>query len=428
MSSRPAAFFTSVTLLACAAAATFAQSSPRSPGLVATNANADEVRAIVAEMLADAETRSSLVQGAAAAGHDGRFYLASADGNFRLNIGGQAQFRYIANFRDDEGGDADDFEPGFMTSRTALRFDGHIFEPSLFYAVQGMFESQGGSFVLEDAYVGKQFSNGIILIWGQLRMPVLWEDVIQEKFSLAVDQSVVNAVFNQGRSQGVWVHYSADDWRFWAGFSDGIRSANTSLGADPADWAVTTRWELKFNGDWSQFDSFSSPRGSALAVKLGGGAHFEQSPDMPGVPVNDLFAATADLMTQGDGWNVFLAGVLLYTDLGGGGGSFTDYGVVLQGGLYVTDNVEPFLRYDVVIPDGDRVGDDAFNTLTFGANYYLHGHAARLTVDGQWYLDATTDNDLVSGVAGSDLGRRIGLLPSADSGQFALRIQFQLLF
>src|SRR5439155_5453186 len=69
---------------------------------LAQQSNADETRAIVAEMLADAQTRTSLLA-AGGAGHDGQFYLASPDGSFRLNVGGQIQFRYILDFRDAGG-------------------------------------------------------------------------------------------------------------------------------------------------------------------------------------------------------------------------------------------------------------------------------------------------------------------------------------
>ena len=81
----------------------------------AQQSNTDEIRSVVAEMLADAETRSSLLS-AGDAGHDGRFFIAG-DG-FRLNVGGHIQFRYIANFRDDRPGQ-DDFESGFQTGTSA---------------------------------------------------------------------------------------------------------------------------------------------------------------------------------------------------------------------------------------------------------------------------------------------------------------------
>ena len=78
------------------------------PTLVMAQDNSDQIRATVAEMLADAETRTSLLS-AGDAGHDGGFFLAG-DG-FKLSIGGNVQFRYMANFRDDRAGQ-DDFESG----------------------------------------------------------------------------------------------------------------------------------------------------------------------------------------------------------------------------------------------------------------------------------------------------------------------------
>jgi len=84
-----------------------------------TSVSRDEVRAIVSEMMQDAETRSSLLQGGVTGGHDGKFFLASSNGDFRLNVGGFTQFRYFANFRDDNSTD-NEFEPGFRWPAFAL--------------------------------------------------------------------------------------------------------------------------------------------------------------------------------------------------------------------------------------------------------------------------------------------------------------------
>lgn len=392
-------------------------------------ASADEVRAMVAEMVADAETRSSLLQ-AGGAGYDGRFYLASPDGEFRLNVGGQAQFRYTLNFRNDDGGATDDFEPGFSTPRTAIRFDGHVHDPSLTYAIQANFDRDGGEFNLEDAYVGYTFENGLTVLGGQFRLPILWEDVIFETKSLAVTESVVNAVFSQGRSQALAIHYAAETWRVWAAFSDGIRSANSEFGTEGADFGVTARLEFMFDGDWSQFNAFSSPRGAELFSKLGVGGHYELSANRPGADDVDTIAYTADYMTGGDGWNAYIAGVGLYTD-SAMVGSFQDFGAIAQGGYFVTEDLEPFLRWDAIFPDSDRAGDDDFHTVTLGANYYLYGHAAKFTFDVAWFLNDPASNDLVNNVTAGPLGgrgRSLGLLPSAEDDQVALRAQFQLLF
>ena len=408
------------TTLAIVALATAAGGTT---ALAAPATDADGVRALVAEMIADADSRSSLLQSGGTAGHNGAFFLSSADGNFTLNMSGQAQVRYTLNFNDDVA-PVDDFTPGFNNPRTALRFEGQIFG-DFGYAIQGNFNRAGGAFVLEDAYMSKDLGDGLTLLWGQLRMPVLWEDMLYEKYSLAVDQSVVNAVFGQGRSQGVWLHQSNEDFRWWAGFNDGVASANTDFGASPADWALTGRIEFKAAGDWSQFDQFSSSRGSEYGAKIGLAAHWQQSPDVPGGMTTDVFAYTVDAMAAGDGWNAFAQFLGFSTDPDGGTQT-DDFGVVIQGGMFVSDDWELFARYDGVFADSSRANNDDFNTITFGGNYYIHGQAAKFTVDLSWYLDDTAGNDLVAGVAGA--GNSQGLMASAAEDQIAVRAQFQLLF
>jgi hypothetical protein len=103
-------------------------------------------------------------------------------------------------------------------------------------------------------------------------------------------------------------------------------------------------------------------------------------------------------------------------------------GIVLQGGVFIPEtDVELFARYDVVIADDDRANNDAFNTVTAGINWFLHGHAARFTFDVQYFINDTAGNELVDAYANDD-GSEIGLLPSGDDGQISLRAQFQFLF
>lgn len=409
--------------------------------------SADEVRAIVSEMLADAETRSSLQSGGTA-GHDGHFYLADSAGNFRLQIGGSVQFRYTMNFRDGDGDDDpddvdgdgvpdpnpdldEDFESGFSGPRTELVFSGNIAAPNLLYQVSGNFDREGGEFELEDAWVAYAFENGMILLFGQYRMPVLWEDVINDRYALAVDSSVVNGVYRQDWSQGIWIHQSMEVIRYWAGFSDGIRSANTDFDADNSDWALTGRIEGKWSGEWTQFDQFTSFPGSEYAGRATFATHWQQGP-LRNVDDDDLLlgATDVDVFMKGDGWNAYAVGVWLHTD--DETNDFDDYGAMVQGGLFFPgmEKLEVFARYDIVIPDEDRANDENFNTIATGVNYYLYGTAAKFTFDVQYFMEGSVENDLVASIATGDAGsrgNRIGLLPS-DEESFAVRFQFQIIF
>ncbi len=420
-----------------------------------SGASADEVRAIVSEMMADAETRSSLLQSGGTAGHDGKnFFLGSADGNFRLDVSGQIQFRYMANFRDDGDGDNDgvgndDFESGFQTRRTKLEFGGHVHDPNLFYKIVGAFDRDGGSFDLEDAFVGYRWDNGFSFRWGQFKLPFMREELVSSKYQLAVDRSNLNEVFNQDRSQGIELAYEAEAWRIAGAFSDGFASDNSefasgkTIGANgfftggESDYAGTARFEFKFAGDWAQFKDFTSPSGSDFAFMMGVAGHIEGGDSgafgPPGGDNYNFYSVTVDASLEGDGWNLFGAFVWATTDYSNavpdGLGGFDDldtdnYGFVVQGGIMLPNtDWELFGRYSVIFPDDDINDDDTFSVVTFGTNYYMHGHAAKFTADVEWYIDSTEANAL-----GQPNNPGVGALGDDDENEIVLRLQFQLLF
>jgi hypothetical protein len=430
-------------------------------------ANTDEVRAIVSEMLADAENRSSLLA-AGGGGHDGgTFYLADANGNFRLNVGGQIQFRYLLNFRDDNGDgtnalpnrENDDFESGFQTANTRVWFTGNIVDPNLYYNITGNFARDGGDFNLEEAYAGYKWDNGFSLQWGQFVLPFLREKLVNQWYQLAADRSLTDITFDQGYSQGIQLGYAAEEFRAMLAFSDGFRSANSEFGSvnngttgnfgftgqgGESDWAITARAEFKFAGAWDQFKDFTSMPESQFAAMLGIAGHVEGSANDIGVDTDGDGAfdaeaetrfggVTVDLSLEGDGWNVFIAGNAAFTDNSATAGaglndSTTDYGLVAQGGFFFPDtDWELFARYDGIFADEDRNAantdsNDSFSTVTVGTNYYWSGHAAKFTFDVQYFIDNAADG------LNTVTNREIGYLGSGEDGEVTLRFQFQLLF
>jgi len=379
----------------------------------------DEIRALVSEMMADASSRSSLLQSGGNAGHDGQFFLADTDGNFRLNIDGQVQFRYTANFGDSNAADGDDFTGGFQTARTKLGFSGNVIDKNIFYRVQGAFGHNGGNFTLEDAYVGYKFGNGFTMIWGQMKAPFLREELVSSSRQLAADRSLTNEVFNQGRSQGIQLAYKAEDWRMQVAITDGFNSASTDFNQDPhffgagpsavatggeSDFAITGRAEFKLAGDWKQFKDFTSKPGSDYAMMIGVAAHYQTSDSYVngafgfGGPESSFTAYTIDFSVEGDGWNFFAAIMGSSTDFeeftdfnldGDPDSDFDDFGIVVQAGMFIPDtDWEVFVRWDgIFADDSERGGEEEFNTLTFGVNWYWSGHAAKFTLDAQIFLD-----------------------------------------
>ncbi|CAE7643457.1 unnamed protein product [Symbiodinium necroappetens] len=421
----------------------------------------DEIRAIVSEMMADASTRSSLLQSGGNAGHDGMFYLADEEGNFRLNVAGQVQFRYTANFgEENNASDGDDYTGGFQTNRTKLEFTGNAVLPNLVYKVQGNFASSGGNFSLQDAYVGYAFDSGWTLLWGQMKAPLQREELVDSKYQLAADRSFANSLFSPTRTQGIAVNYRNDDINFTAGFTDGANAFNTdfnqdqqnyagfptpaSIGGGEADYSFTARLEWKLEGDWGQFKDFTSMPGSEFAAMLGFAGHYEGNETLvgfAGTPADVTVGGyTVDLSLEGDGWNFFAAFMgfstdtegLVDLDLDGAGDDtdFADFALVVQGGVFIPDtDWELFARYDGIFLDDDRAGEDDFNTLTFGLNWYWSGHAAKFTVDATIFLDESLGaNGVPLAAAAGGLNSFKNFVGDDDEGEFALRAQFQLLF
>jgi hypothetical protein len=419
--------------------------------------SADEVRALVSEIMADADTRSSLLAPGDNAGYDNSrntFFLASDDGSWRLNIGGYVQFRYYLNWRDDNGGE-EDFESGFQTRRTKIIFDGNV-ATNVFYKIQGNFNRDSGAFVLEDAYGGYRWDNGLYMKFGQFKLPFMREELVSSAMQLTADRSLTNEIFNQDRSQGIELGYEQEDWRAMVAFSDGFRSRNSDVGANSAfsaldgftngggesDWAITGRFEYKFAGAWNAFKDFTSFPGSDFAALLGVAGHVEQSDQNLTAVIggNDvqgettLAGWTADLSLEGDGWNFFVAANghhlnnnLAITATGASADSSADdYGIVVQGGVFIPNtDWEIFGRYDVSFADADRTTtpaqDDDFSTVTIGTNWYWSGHAAKFTFDVQWFLD---DGMVLSG-PNTGIGYFQDL---SDENEVTLRFQFQFLF
>ncbi|HRP63557.1 MAG TPA: hypothetical protein PK400_09715, partial [Phycisphaerales bacterium] len=69
-----------------------------------TEQRAAEIRSVVQDVLADADTRASLLGSGMSAGYDNGFTVGSADGNFLLRTNGLLQARWIYNHRKNPSG------------------------------------------------------------------------------------------------------------------------------------------------------------------------------------------------------------------------------------------------------------------------------------------------------------------------------------
>jgi len=102
-----------------------------------------------------------------------------------------------------------------------------------------------------------------------------------------------------------------------------------------------------------------------------------------------------------------------------------DYGIVLQGGMFVSDADEVFARWSTVMPDSDiGAGSDGdYSDVTIGWNHFMipESHAAKFTLAMTYSLDAV-DASIVETSEGHNL------FADSEDGQVGLIAQFQVLF
>lgn len=401
-------------------------------------------RAYASQLRSDAEARSSLLGNTNSA---------------NLNIEVMTQFRYMINSRDEQTagalGDADT-TIGFDTPRTQVRISGDITDDMSGLIVFDFGSAENGTAQgtanLLVAQAAWSLNENWALLMGQWHNPVMGSENFAPEHTLAVEKSFTNEFFNVGYTQGVAVAYAGDQFKFVGAFSDGAEYitnySNVSNSAFNAagenDFGITGRFDWLVEGTWDQFADATSWRGSNYGLKIGAGAHWQTQGDtnntgagsgsLPaGHDSTEVTFWTIDAQVEGDGWNAFAQYVGHDVDIEATTNlNYTNHGFIIQGGLFVSDQVELFGRYDIVMLDDVLVAagtDDNYSSFTAGMNYYFvpESHAAKFTLDAVFAVNESTNLDLIYGGGGSNDPSATGLLGLSDS-EFLLRGQVTLVF
>jgi len=465
---------------------------------------AAQIRGIVTDVLADAETRTSLQDAGLTAGYSDGFFIASPDGAFTMKIQGLLQTRFVwshlggsppaANFPN--AVDVKQDRTGWEIPEAQLTFSGTLWDSAVEYMVRAGFEnnaeyalqsqsyggngfgnaqavgtagSGSGNFSLLDAWARVNFSQDWAVRIGQFKLPFDREFLIYDGYLTAASRSVLSNILSTGYSQGVEFEYFGEAFRWKFAFSDGgsdnIGGRFVSLvGSDPlntpyyveqADWALTSRIEFKLDGLWEDFRSLTSPRGDEFSLLVGGAVHYQQGRPWYSqgvVPIgstgddyNNWFGLTADVTAKFGGASLF--GSFYFTNVaanaaefgtnstGGFGalnavdaGSVNVLGFLIQGAVYVADDIELFAQYEYGNSSGpknllDRNAifndPDDLSLFTVGVNYYFKGQNAKWTTDLGFSFDK---------VSYFWADPAYGLRASDSTGQVLLRTQWQLFF
>lgn len=401
-------------------------------------------RAYASQLRSDAETRSSLLGNTNSA---------------NVNIEVMTQFRYMYNSRDELTPGAlgdDDTTMGFDTPRTQVRLSGSVTDDISALVVFDFGAAENGTaqgtanlLVAQGAW---SLNDNWAMLFGQWHNPVMGSENFAPEHTLAVDKSFTNEFFQVGYTQGVAFAYAGDQFKFVGAFSDGAEyitnyssvSNSAFNAAGENDFGITGRFDWLIEGTWDQFADATSWRGSNYGVKLGAGAHWQTQGDtndsgagsgsLPaGHDSTEVTFWTVDAQAEGDGWNAFAQYVGHDVDIEATTNlNYTNHGFIAQGGVFVSDQVELFGRYDVIMLDDVLVlagTSDNYQSITAGMNYYFvpESHAAKFTLDAVFAIDESVNMDLILGGAGSNDPSATGLLGLSDS-EFLLRGQLTLVF
>jgi hypothetical protein len=278
-----------------------------------------------------------------------------------------------------------------------------------------------------DAALGYyQFNEDTTLVVGQFPSTLNREQGIPADRLQVAESSPTNYTFDPFGYKGVMLGYHTPRMVFRGVINDGYRSANNAFFDEPsAKWAFAGQvsgMAVGDENDWERFNNFTSRPGSDFAWLLNGAFHVQEgdSHGSSGTGSDDLFLAMVESSMEGDGWNFYASGYYRYTDPRSDEMSVDDFGFVFLGGTWIAKHFEAYSRFDMTIPDSDRLTEgDEFKTLTAGLNFYPHPHTdnIKLNFEGLYMFDAEADSivkpNVFSSVRASPAGDQVVFRTSA---------------
>jgi hypothetical protein len=347
------------------------------------------------------------------------FFIRSKDGQFRLNIGLYTQARYDVNWRDAPAGE-EDVERGFSLNRTRFFLEGK-YTPKFAYHFRVNIDDEA-DFSLLVGYVQYNIGEKWNLRGGRQFIAMSREDWMLPQDTLTTEFSPNDFTFAVGSSNGVQAHYQAERTRFWLSLNDGAYGAKKDFpDNETTDVALTSRWEHQISGrEWSVWDDVVGRRGRPRGILLGlsGGYQFEEDTSA----FENSAQLNADISFNGDGYQAMAAGSWTWRDPEAVD-SFSNYGLLLQGGYFVAEHAQVYGQYNFISP-GDQPGEmESFNSVTAGISYlpFLWTNRWKFSAEVGHLFDAL--NETIVEPSGS-----LGWLASDEPGQTYFRIQAQFGF
>jgi hypothetical protein len=366
----------------------------------------------------DADRHSQMMDlGGVSAGWtaDRGFYLKSEDGNFVLSPFVLFQLRDATVWRQDaKAGKTDDTENGFEVRRLQLGFDGNVFSPDLTYRIFWQSsEITTGNLSLLMAWIQYRIHDTPYVIGGgQFKSPFDHEQWIGDAKQLAADRTYVDDTLagGEGFTKGLTIRYD-DGGRFRAegALTQGFNNNNSTFQDFPTNednFGIGARAEYKFFGRWQDYEHFSSLGNTKDLLVAGGGL------DLSEAGHTNVLRHVIDCQYNPGPIGLYAAylGRYIKGNTEGPGGDTYDPSLRLQASYLFNPHWEGFGRYDYVHLDEREFKtptSSGVSEFTLGANYYIYGQNAKLTLDLSYLPKGTpttdTGNDLIENPGHADL-------------------------
>lgn len=354
------------------------------------SARAEQVRGLVQDVLGDSATRASFLAQEWAVGYDHGAYVRATDGSASLVFGIMNQVRFVcaSAYGPSAPGADDDTRWGFENRRVNLTFSGNLLDPTVTYLALAAYQSQSDRFVevpgtvrLMYAQVRKDLGHGVAATVGLQNVP--WDvesDFFGSSRLTTGDYSAFNYRFGAGKQPGASVRWTTESFRVTGGAFNQLNVIAENWNAlENLSFAAAGRAELKFGGDWQQFEWMSSAPGDAPGAVLGLGACLSngraQNPQPPAAsqPTPSSQGVTADARAALAGATL-IAQYAWMRDPAGAPELGWYHGINLQASAYLSPAVEAFAG-------ASWMGDVPVEWIAqAGASLFLEGRQVKLTV------------------------------------------------
>ncbi|MDP7008031.1 MAG: hypothetical protein QGI78_00500, partial [Phycisphaerales bacterium] len=190
-------------------------------------------------------------------------------------------------------------------------------------------------------------------------------------------------------SNGLALDYAGDDLRFWAEMTNGANGVGTD---NDGDYNMNLRAEYMVEGNWGQFDQFTSADGGAAGTLIGLTYYtLGNDQDAPDDTDGDAWW-NIDCQMQFGGYGIYLA----YTDFSDDSDSDGDWDQTdIMASYYMNSDWELYAAYSDLNNSSDDHNDGS--TFAVGVNNYWAGQNARWTTQyTQNERDVDGDVDTIS--------------------------------